>query len=64
MVDSVSYFLQMSGNGLVNVSLVLTRYVCHNRKLLSLLAAVKEMPRAGWVTKMEPMAEVLHLDQS
>ena len=60
---SVTY--QIPGNGLVvNASLVLTRYVCHNRKLLVLLAAVKEMPGTGWVTKIELIAKVLHLDES
>lgn len=45
----------------MSVNLVLARYVCRDRKLLILLAAVKEMAR---VTKMELIVKVLHLDRS
>lgn len=35
-----------------------------SRKLVVLVAAVKETPRTAWVTEIEPIEKVLLLDQS
>lgn len=62
MVGSVSYLTDI--RKWASECKSLTRCVCHNRKLLILLAVVKEMPKTGWVTKIELIAKVLHLYQS
>lgn len=51
---------QIPRNKLVEVRLV---FSC-SRKLVILLAAVKEMPRTDWAAEIELSTKVLHLDQS